>query len=479
MSSFSEKINKETKQFKVASWGEKASILSFVFLALFFFDCSLLGGGKILAVGPLTSRMALAGLAICFSLPEIFKNFKKWITHPINLMVIAFVLYFSFSAVRGYLANNRMDVLISDVKGFMWLVLVPVVMAVVNSKKRFETLLTVIAVGSVCQAIFVICLNWFCAIVPDGINYVYYPVMNSSIGTISNISHIVFRIFMKSSPYMALTCGIAIYRQIKEEKVSFKYVAIFVLCAFALLLSFTRSIYGCIFVVLGSAIALIVLLHKDKLKLMLKYFCITLAVFLAFTYVQEFAFKANYMNFAISRTFNVKIVNSPVVKFRYIVEGWLSGSGAGSGDMGELEELEQEKYLSITDESDNIRAKTKADLRALIAKNPIIGNGLGASAASREDGLDEYFYLDVLARMGIIGLILYILPFAYLTFKLFLKRELFAKFTDANGAMCGMLGFWAVSWFNPWMNAVLGIACYALCCSVLPIIKDNESKGDF
>ena len=32
--------------------------------------------------------------------------------------------------------------------------------------------------------------------------------------------------------------------------------------------------------------------------------------------------------------------------------------------------------------------------------------------------------------------------------------------------VCGLCTFWIVTWFNPWMNAVLGIAWYAVTLSV-------------
>ena len=99
---------------------------------------------------------------------------------------------------------------------------------------------------------------------------------------------------------------------------------------------------------------------------------------------------------------------------------------------------------------------------------------MGASAPSRESGLDEYFYLDVLARMGIVGLVLYVLPFAYIVIVGLKKRKELTVFDDGCSAVCGMVGFWAITWFNPWMNAVLGIACYALCMTIPQNLTDTE-----
>ncbi len=46
----------------------------------------------------------------------------------------------------------------------------------------------------------------------------------------------------------------------------------------------------------------------------------------------------------------------------------------------------------------------------MISNNPIFGNGLGASINSREDGLVEYFYYDILNKMGVVGVVLFFLP---------------------------------------------------------------------
>ena len=37
---------------------------------------------------------------------------------------------------------------------------------------------------------------------------------------------------------------------------------------------------------------------------------------------------------------------------------------------------------------------------------------------------------------------------------------------DAVAILCGMAGFWAVTYFNPRMHAALGIAAYAICRAI-------------
>ena len=57
------------------------------------------------------------------------------------------------------------------------------------------------------------------------------------------------------------------------------------------------------------------------------------------------------------------------------------------------------------------------------------------------------------------------------------KRAMLRSNMGAVALICGVTGFWAVTWFNPWMNAVLGIAVYALSCSIVETFNnENQNK---
>lgn len=464
------------ENFKNASFVSKCEMLCFLFLCLFFFGCSLTGGGHYVHIGPVTPRIFLGFGALVLALPTLFKNFKKTIKNPINLMVIAFTVYMIVCAVRGYLAENRMDVLISDVKGFMWLFLVPVVIAIVNSKERFEKIITTLVFGAFLQGCFVLIINLICVVVPEGIKIFYTPLMTTMMGNVSNITEIIIRIFMKSSPYMTLAVCVAVFRQIKLKKLNFFYTLVIVVCTNALIFSFTRSLYGGIIVSFLCVVVVCLFFMKKHFKRCMAILLVTMLMTFGCVIVQEFAFGGNYINFAISRTFNTKPVQSPVIKLRTTIINFANSLGSNEQPGGNNDDIEeQEKYIDITEVSDNIRAQTKKELKELIVKNPVFGNGLGASAPCRSEGVDEYFYMDVLARMGVIGLILYLLPFGYIMIICLKRRRLMEDKFDICALICGIMGFWAVTWFNPWMNAVLGIACYALCAAIPKMLDKKEN----
>ncbi len=476
MANCRQRLDGAIEKFLNATFFLKCDMISFVALCVFFFDCSLTGGGHYLSIGPLTPRMIFGFVALFAALPGIFKRFKTHILNPINLFVIIFAVYLAFCAVRGYLAGNRMDVLMSDIKGFMWLFLVPVFIATVNTAQRFKRITDVLLAGAFLQGCLVLIINTICIVVPDGIKLFYDPLMDTLMGSVSNISGIIYRVFMKSSPYMATAVSVAVYRQVKEKKLKPLYVAVIVVCLNALLFSFTRSIYGQVLVVLAGVVVSCLVFMRRHFKRCVAILLVTLLMTTGCVMVQEFAFGGNYINFAVSRTFNTTPVNSPVVNARNAVIKFLNSLGSdtqpGDSDTDDLDE--QANYIEITEESDNLRVQTKRELKELIVKNPVIGNGLGASAPCRPNGLDEYFYLDMLARTGIIGLLLYILPFGYIALKCLKYRKEMENKTDVCGVLCGMVGFWAVTWYNPWMNAVLGIASYALCAAIPNLLNKND-----
>ena len=467
------------KNFSSKSFLEKCDIVSFVLLFVFFIDCSFAGGGKYLEIGPISFRMLVAGAALLFAIPKFVLNIKKYVKNPIFYMFFAFLIYLIFSAVIGIKAQNNMEVLISDIKGFMWLFTVPALIITVDNKERFIGILNAIVIGAFIQAVIVLTVHFVCCIINDGIKYFYQPLIDLQIGTVSVISDNVFRIFTRSSPYMILACAIVLFKQLSQDKLKAKYLISIVLFLFCILLSFTRSLFGCVFIVFACMFVAVFVFYRDKIKIMIKSFvCVALSTLLLVC-VMEFAFDASYLNFAISRTLGTPVKQSVVVAVKHKIKNidWKSIFSSTGQDFDSLiedeenQELEeQQNYINATEGSDNLRAVTKSELKALIIKSPIIGNGLGACSQTR-NGPDEYFYYDVLARMGIIGLLLYVAPFIYVCIYVLKKKDLISVNMGPITLLCGVIGFWAVTWFNPWMNAVLGIAVYSLSCSIVEVFK--------
>ena len=138
-------------------------------------------------------------------------------------------------------------------------------------------------------------------------------------------------------------------------------------------------------------------------------------------------------------------------------------------------------YLHITDTTDNYRIDTKSELLEMINLHPLCGNGLGASIRSKETGLVEYFYLDLLNKVGIIGFILYLFPVFYMIFLLINSYKSRDDFWIIRFSwLCGLSSFLVATHFNPYMNNALGICFYGLCIATFLVDpQDSVPKLNF
>ena len=76
-----------------------------------------------------------------------------------------------------------------------------------------------------------------------------------------------------------------------------------------------------------------------------------------------------------------------------------------------------------------IREQRKTLALENIKKHPLFGGGLGVSN-DINDGFIEYFYLDILSKIGFIGFIIFIIPFYFLFLTLLFYVMYFAKNKD-------------------------------------------------
>lgn len=446
------------------------------------------GSGRYIEFYYISPRMLFGFLSLLLILPNLFKNFSVLLRNPIFLSLLIFLLYTAICAVRGYLAENLMSVWRSDITGFLWLYLVPVAMLTVRTESRLNKVLGCVTAGVVCQILIVFFLNAVCALIPSGFSMLYYPVFEIGIGFLHPLTNDMTRIFLKSSPYMVFACSIAVFQQLRHKRLNWFYIAVISSCLFACLLSFTRSLYGCIFVIVIMTLLVLLLFYRKQWRRWLACVLIAAVGFCCLTFAMERVFCANYTSFAMHRTFGTAYVEDPGSPPLLTITLVKPGEPTDPNTTPPPTEPDKpitpppdkdsvlESYELQNKQSAYIRKATLADLTTLIRNNPIFGNGLGAASAYR-NGPDEYFYLDVLARMGIVGLILYIAPFLLVLIDCFRRRTTLVKLPLTFALICGMCGFWAITYFNPWMNAALGIAMYALYCAIPGLLNHATTEN--
>lgn len=458
-----------TEEFRRGTFTQRCSQLSFGVLCLFLLECSITGGGRYWEVGPVSVRILLGGLAAVLALPELFRHLGAYLKKPSIWLTLIFVAWLAFCAWLGIRSNNRMDVLITDVKGFMWLFLIPVFVAVVRSRDRLRTLLSWVLAGAVIQAALILAVN-AAVVLSDNPEPLCRWLTAHSIGLVDIVSNKLVRVFFKSSPYMIVGCVVVLFRQARAPKLRWRYVLAVALLFNALLLSYTRSLYGALGLTAVLSITAVLILCPAGRKRVLAFLLAAVVCFGVLVTVQEFVLEGSYLSFAVSRTIGQEVPTSWASQLRGRIRGDISDDKPNDAEMDR-----QRSYIEVTEKSDRFRQETKDGLKDCIRRSPIIGCGLGAAAASRDSGVDEYFYLDMLARTGIVGLLLYMLPFGYVVLWCLRRRSLLRECPEGAAVVCGLCTFWVVTWFNPWMNAVLGIAWYAVTLSVPQALEEQNA----
>ena len=458
-----------TEEFRRGTFTQRCSRLSFGVLCLFLLECSITGGGRYWEVGPVSVRILLGGLAAVLALPELFRHLGAYLKKPSIWLTLIFVAWLAFCAWLGIRSNNRMDVLITDVKGFMWLFLIPVFVAVVRSRDRLRTLLSWVLAGAVIQAALILAVN-AAVVLSDNPEPLCRWLTARSVGLVDIVSDKLVRVFFKSSPYMIVGCVVVLFRQARAPKLRWRYVLAVALLFNALLLSYTRSLYGALGLTALISIVAVLVLCPEGRRRTAAFLLAAVVCFGVLVTVQEFALEGSYLSFAVSRTIGQEVPTSWASQLRGRIRGDISDDKPNDAEMDR-----QRSYIEVTEKSDRFRQETQDGLKDCIRRSPIIGCGLGAAAASRDSGVDEYFYLDMLARTGIVGLLLYILPFGYVVLWCLRRRSLLRECPEGAAVVCGLCTFWVVTWFNPWMNAVLGIAWYAVTLSVPQALEEQNA----
>lgn len=458
-----------TEEFRRGTFTQRCSQLSFGVLCLFLLECSITGGGRYWEVGPVSVRILLGGLAAVLALPELFRHLGAYLKKPSIWLTLIFVAWLAFCAWLGIRSNNRMDVLITDVKGFMWLFLIPVFVDVVRSRDRLRILLSWVLAGAVIQAALILAVN-AAVVLSDNPEPLCRWLTARSIGLVDIVSNKLVRVFFKSSPYMIVGCVVVLFRQARAPKLRWRYVLAVALLFNALLLSYTRSLYGALGLTAVLSITAVLILCPAGRKRVLAFLLAAVVCFGVLVTVQEFVLEGSYLSFAVSRTIGQEVPASWASQLRGRIRGDISDDKPNDAEMDR-----QRSYIEVTEKSDQFRQETQDGLKDCIRRSPIIGCGLGAAAASRDSGVDEYFYLDMLARTGIVGLLLYMLPFGYVVLWCLRRRSLLRECPEGAAVVCGLCTFWVVTWFNPWMNAVLGIAWYAVTLSVPQALEEQNA----
>lgn len=450
-----------------------ALILFYILMA----DVCIFGAGKLVSVGPLTFRMILLMLTGLVALPVIFKNFPYLIKNKYTWVIGGFGIWLILATVLGIKNQNPTGLILTDIKGFLYFVLFPIAMCLIRTRQRAEQLSKVMMYSAAVMALMhVLCIVWY-LVYPDSLfNYNAFAFEKHFFYISFLISPTNVRINFLSLPCLLFGCGLSVYYQIKERTTWKKYLYALItgICLFAIWLSYTRSIYLAAGVAaVGTVIVCLIRTGRIQKRRLIAHLCGSVAIFFVIIGAFRIGTGTDYFQYGLSRA----LVGTSL-------GDWMQGGTHTPGETEdpvettepsetteptepteETQPVEMDGLMTTTITSDDLRSRTISDLMTNIGRSPIWGLGLGATIPSRPDGLNEYFFLDLWSKTGLVGLCLYLAPLVFMAWDLLkLLRAKSDQFHRSGVWAAVILGFVAYSYFTPCMNSSVGIMCY--CCAM-------------
>ena len=449
--------------------------IAMALLCVLMVDIGIFGAGKVVYVGPLSFRHTVLLLLAVTSVPLMLAKWRELAKNPFMWMIFVFFVWQAISAVVGFVNGHRISLIITDIKGFTFFVFLPIFLCILRNRERVHLVMKALVVSSAVLALItVICLIVDLLDRPAMIEFAAYgyEIQFSRIGCITERMP---RLYFMSGLYMLCGCAFGIYFQITEKgrKYIWLYSVVTGLCLFALLLSYTRSVY--LAIVVAAAVTVVGMLIKsdrqERKKLLIHIVaaaCVCVCLIGVFSVVG----KTNYLGYAFSRTAVSLEPVETTIPVTDPVETTPTEQTEPTTEMSE-EEYWQQSYNQETAASDALRLTTTQQLWENIRKSPIIGLGLGAEISSRPEGLNEYIYLDVWSKAGIVGLVLYFVPLLWIFLGIWKNREEdICTRREKCVWVAVLLGFMAYSYFNPYMNGSMGVIFY---CCTMAIAQPKQS----
>lgn len=473
------------KKLENKSWLEYCEKLVFALLCVLMADCCIFGAGRTIMVGPVGFRMALVALTLLVSVPMLVRDFWILVQKRVLWFFGILAAWLLFQAIRG-IANDP-SVWAVDVKGYCYFFMLLPAICVLNSKHRIHKLMKVMLYASATLAVAALLLTYWYKCNHALFVKIYFMDPQELILDLSPlIDKIVPRLYFRSTNYLLVGCAFSIYFFVVESgKFRWHYPVITGLCLFGMLVSYTRAVYLAAFIT--AAVVTVVFLVFGFRKIRMEFWKHLIAATLVFAVITVglgAIVGTNYIEHGIRRvvaTFGTEEettnqVTMPVAEPEK-AENTIQVVSLSNVIWTEEPTEEQNNAEMMTTGSDMIRADTLQELNAWIQMAPILGHGLGKGVACRYDGLTEYVYHEMVMKTGIVGLLIYMLPVLWLILSMVDQKHL----SKPNKLIAGcwlavLLGYMGFSYYNPYMNASLGILFYCCTVGVFVNLKCNITK---
>lgn len=429
-------------------------MITYISLVLYMFDVVLLGTGELTKNFGIPSRMIFFGISVLAAVVLILLDLKKYLNNKYLISVLVFMVVIFIAAIRGFVGKQNTTILLSDFKGFLNFLIVFPMMAVMYKKNRVISFLKMLCLSLGVVSVLGIILAFYLQMPLEIRHWAYDFFDGYNICMITELTGRVTRIFFNSGSRLFFAgFALSIVFSLIENKRKIIWIFIASLDIFGVFISYTRSGYLAFAIGIFAFVVLILLFYRDFFKPLAIRACFVAGIVVVLIGTVSVAEKANLVDVAINRCLfagaeiedNDTNVDKP---------------SDNKNDKNKNDKLTNEKA-----EIQNLAIREQRKTLAIenIKKHPFLGGGLGVSN-DINDGFIEYFYLDILSKIGFIGFIIFIIPFLFSAFDTIILRDVFCKEQRllALAAQLGCLFVFVISYFNPCLNSSVGLFMYSL-----------------
>ena len=432
-------------------------MITYISLVLYMFDVVLLGTGELTKSFGIQSRMIFFGISVLAAVVLILLDLKKYLNNKYLISVLVFMVVIFIAAIRGFVGKQNTTILLSDFKGFLNFLIVFPMMAVLYKKNRVISFLKMLSLSLGVVSVLGIILAFYLQMPLEMRRGAYDFFDGYNICIITELTGKVTRIFFNSGSRLFFAgFALSIVFSLIENKRKIIWIFIASLDIFGVFISYTRSGYLAFVIGIFAFVVLILLFYRDFFKTLAIRACFVGGIVVVLIGMVSVAEKVNLVDVAINRCLfagaEIEDTNTNVEK--------PSDNKNDKNNKNDKSELTNKKA-----EIQNLAIREQRKTLALenIKKHPLFGGGLGVSN-DINDGFIEYFYLDILSKIGFIGFIIFIIPFLFSVFDTIILRDVFCKEQRllALAAQLGCLFVFVISYFNPCLNSSVGLFMYSL-----------------
>lgn len=430
-------------------------MITYISLFLYMFDVVLLGTGELTKNFGIPSRMIFFGISVLAAVVLILLDLKKYLNNKYLISVLVFMVVIFIAAIRGFVGKQNTTILLSDFKGFLNFLIVFPMMAVMYKKNRVISFLKMLCLSLGVVSVLGIILAFYLQMPLEIRHWAYDFFDGYNICMITELTGRVTRIFFNSGSRLFFAgFALSIVFSLIENKRKIIWIFIASLDIFGVFISYTRSGYLAFAIGIFAFVVLILLFYRDFFKPLAIRACFVAGIVVVLIGTVSVAEKANLVDVAINRCLfagaEIEDNDTNVDKSSDNKNDKNNKNDKLTNEKAEIQNLairEQRKTLAI----ENIK------------KHPFLGGGLGVSN-DINDGFIEYFYLDILSKIGFIGFIIFIIPFLFSAFDTIILRDVFCKEQRllVLAAQLGCLFVFVISYFNPCLNSSVGLFMYSL-----------------